>query len=136
MAPATSSRFFFASSERTATTKVSPRSSVAVAPASTALTLRATGKPAARLYARSRGTLQVVETQLTVEEYGYAIRKDEPELEANSEFMRAYFEKKYGYKPPKPYQELIARPRRDNMPKRMAERMTSKNKSVYYDDEF
>ncbi len=62
--------------------------------------------------------------------------KDEPELEANSEFMRAYFEKKYGYKPPKPYQELIARPRRDNMPKRIAERMTSKNKSVYYDEEF
>ena len=39
-----------------------------------------TGKPAAKLYARSRGTLQVVEPQLTVEEYGYAIRKDEPEL--------------------------------------------------------
>jgi polar amino acid transport system substrate-binding protein len=39
-----------------------------------------TGKPAAKLYARSRGTLQVVEKQLTVEEYGYAIRKDEPEL--------------------------------------------------------
>jgi polar amino acid transport system substrate-binding protein len=39
-----------------------------------------TGKPAAKLYARTRGTLQVVETQLTVEEYGYALRKDEPEL--------------------------------------------------------
>ena len=39
-----------------------------------------TGKPAAKLYARARGTLQVVEPQLTVEEYGYAIRKDEPEL--------------------------------------------------------
>lgn len=39
-----------------------------------------TGKPAAKLYARNRGTLQVVEPQLTVEEYGYAIRKDEPEL--------------------------------------------------------
>jgi polar amino acid transport system substrate-binding protein len=39
-----------------------------------------TGKPAAKLYARTRGTLQVVETQLTVEEYGYAMRKDEPEL--------------------------------------------------------
>lgn len=39
-----------------------------------------TGKPAAKLYARNRGTLQVLEKQLTVEEYGYAIRKDEPEL--------------------------------------------------------
>lgn len=39
-----------------------------------------TGKPAAKLYARNRGTLQVIENQLTVEEYGYAIRKDEPEL--------------------------------------------------------
>jgi len=39
-----------------------------------------TGKPAAKLYARSRGTLQVVETQLTVEEYGYAIRKEDAAL--------------------------------------------------------
>jgi polar amino acid transport system substrate-binding protein len=39
-----------------------------------------TGKPAAKLYARNRGTLQVVDAQLTVEEYGYALRKDEPEL--------------------------------------------------------
>jgi polar amino acid transport system substrate-binding protein len=39
-----------------------------------------TGKPAAKLYARNKGTLQVVDTQLTVEEYGFALRKDEPEL--------------------------------------------------------
>lgn len=39
-----------------------------------------TGKPAAKLYVRARGTLQVLEKQLTVEEYGYAIRKDSPEL--------------------------------------------------------
>jgi polar amino acid transport system substrate-binding protein len=39
-----------------------------------------TGKPAAKVYARARGTLQVVDQQLTVEEYGYALRKDEPEL--------------------------------------------------------
>jgi polar amino acid transport system substrate-binding protein len=39
-----------------------------------------TGKPAAKLYARSRGTLQVIDKQLTVEEYGYAIRKDDAEL--------------------------------------------------------
>ena len=49
-------------------------------PALLLLGFAVTGKPAAKLYARTRGTLQVVEAQLTVEEYGYAIRKDEPEL--------------------------------------------------------
>ena len=39
-----------------------------------------TGKPAAKVYARTKGTLQVVDKPLTVEEYGYALRKDEPEL--------------------------------------------------------
>jgi polar amino acid transport system substrate-binding protein len=39
-----------------------------------------TGKPAAKVYARTRGTLQVVDKQLTVEEYGYALRKNEPAL--------------------------------------------------------
>lgn len=39
-----------------------------------------TGKPAAKLYARTKGTLQVVDKPITVEEYGYALRKDEPEL--------------------------------------------------------
>jgi polar amino acid transport system substrate-binding protein len=39
-----------------------------------------TGKPAAKVYARTKGTLQVVDQPLTVEEYGYALRKDTPEL--------------------------------------------------------
>ncbi|MEK0416912.1 MAG: hypothetical protein RI949_918 [Pseudomonadota bacterium] len=39
-----------------------------------------TGKPAAKVYARTRGTLQVVDKQLTVEEYGFAIAKEQPEL--------------------------------------------------------
>lgn len=39
-----------------------------------------TGKPAAKLYVRARDTLQLADTPLTVEEYGYAIRKDLPEL--------------------------------------------------------
>jgi polar amino acid transport system substrate-binding protein len=39
-----------------------------------------TGKPAAKVYARQRGTLQVVDQQLTVEEYGYALRKEDSEL--------------------------------------------------------
>jgi polar amino acid transport system substrate-binding protein len=39
-----------------------------------------TGKPAAKVYGRTKGTLQVVDQPLTVEEYGYALRKDTPEL--------------------------------------------------------
>jgi polar amino acid transport system substrate-binding protein len=39
-----------------------------------------TGKPAAKLYARARGTLQVLDKQLTIEEYGYALRKEDQQL--------------------------------------------------------
>jgi len=39
-----------------------------------------TGKPAAKVYAKARGTLQVVEPSLTVEEYAFALRKDEGDL--------------------------------------------------------
>jgi len=39
-----------------------------------------TGKPAAFQYVRTRGGMRVLEEQLTVEEYGMAIRKDTPEL--------------------------------------------------------
>ena len=39
-----------------------------------------TGKPAAFQYVRSRGGLHVLPVQLTTEEYGMALRKDEPEL--------------------------------------------------------
>jgi polar amino acid transport system substrate-binding protein len=39
-----------------------------------------TGKPAAFQYVRTRPGLQVLEPQLTTEEYGMALRKDEPEL--------------------------------------------------------
>ena len=39
-----------------------------------------TGKPAAYQYVRTRGGLKVLPEQLTVEEYGMAIRKDSPEL--------------------------------------------------------
>lgn len=39
-----------------------------------------TGKPAAKLFAKSRPTVKVVDKQLTVEEYGMAVRKDLPEL--------------------------------------------------------
>jgi polar amino acid transport system substrate-binding protein len=39
-----------------------------------------TGKPAAKVYAKARGTLEVLDQPLTVEEYGFALRKDEQEL--------------------------------------------------------
>lgn len=39
-----------------------------------------TGKPAAKLFAKSRPTVKVLDKQLTTEEYGIAIRKDTPEL--------------------------------------------------------
>ncbi|MDJ1158850.1 glutamine ABC transporter substrate-binding protein [Chelatococcus sp. SYSU_G07232] len=39
-----------------------------------------TGKPAAKLFAKSRPTVKVLDKQLTVEEYGMAVRKDLPEL--------------------------------------------------------
>jgi polar amino acid transport system substrate-binding protein len=41
-----------------------------------------TGKPAAFQYARTRGGMRVLDEQLTVEEYGMAVRKDTPELTA------------------------------------------------------
>jgi polar amino acid transport system substrate-binding protein len=39
-----------------------------------------TGKPAAKLFAKSRPSVKVIDKQLTVEEYGMAVRKDLPEL--------------------------------------------------------
>jgi polar amino acid transport system substrate-binding protein len=39
-----------------------------------------TGKPAAYQYVRTRPGMRVLEEQLTTEEYGMALRKDEPEL--------------------------------------------------------
>lgn len=39
-----------------------------------------TGKPAAKVYAKVRGTLEVLDQPLTVEEYGFALRKSDPEL--------------------------------------------------------
>jgi polar amino acid transport system substrate-binding protein len=39
-----------------------------------------TGKPAAKVYARTRGTLDVLDQALTVEEYGFALRKGDSDL--------------------------------------------------------
>ena len=39
-----------------------------------------TGKPAAKVYAKTRGTLDVLDQALTVEEYGFALRKSDSDL--------------------------------------------------------
>ena len=39
-----------------------------------------TGKPAAKLYAQNHPTVKVLPEQVTVEEYGFAFRKENPEL--------------------------------------------------------
>ncbi|SHE50945.1 polar amino acid transport system substrate-binding protein [Seinonella peptonophila] len=39
-----------------------------------------TGKPAAKVYAKEKGTVKVLDQLLTHEEYGYGIRKNDPEL--------------------------------------------------------
>lgn len=39
-----------------------------------------TGKPAAKLYAQAHPTVKVLDEQVTVEEYGFAMRKENPEL--------------------------------------------------------
>lgn len=39
-----------------------------------------TGKPAAKLYAQTHPTVKVLDKQLTTEDYGFAMRKDNPEL--------------------------------------------------------
>lgn len=41
-----------------------------------------TGKPAAKLYAQAHPTVTVLDNQLTTEDYGFAMRKDNPELVA------------------------------------------------------
>ena len=41
-----------------------------------------TGKPAAKVFAQAKPALQVLDEQLTTEEYGIAVRKDTPELRA------------------------------------------------------
>lgn len=39
-----------------------------------------TGKPAAKLYAQNHPSVKVLDEQVTVEEYGFAVRKDNPDL--------------------------------------------------------
>lgn len=57
-----------------------------------------------------------------------------PEYAEDKEYLREYFEKKYGYKPPRPYHELIRKPAPNELPKNIQERLQSKNQ--FYDEEF
>lgn len=59
-----------------------------------------------------------------------------PELESDKEFLREHYEKKYGYKPPMPYHELIRRPAPNELPKDLRERMRSKSSSQFKNDDF
>ena len=62
------------------------------------------------------------------------ILKNHPELEENSELIEKHFEKKYGFKPPLSYNELIRRPKPDELPNRISERMSKKKEIDFYND--
>jgi hypothetical protein len=60
-----------------------------------------------------------------------------PEWQAESEYVKEYFEKKVGYKPPIAYNQLIRKPRPDELPKRIRERIDSNSAPKrFYDEEF
>lgn len=46
-----------------------------------------------------------------------------PEYKQNSRIIRSFYEKKYGYKKPMPYHELIRRPSPTEIPKALAKRL-------------
>ena len=78
-----------------------------------------------------------VERRKKLRRVNYATKKllnENPELREQTEHLKSYFEKKYEYKPPLPYHELIRRPKRDELPKRIVERMQQKRE--FYDDGF
>jgi hypothetical protein len=55
----------------------------------------------------------------------YATKKvirEHPEFGENFDFVKKQFEQKYGYKPAKPYTELIRKPAPDELPKRLKEK--------------
>lgn len=58
-----------------------------------------------------------------------------PELEEDPQFVENYLQQKYRYKPPLPYHELIKRPRPDQLPKSISERIQKKN-DEFINDQF
>ncbi len=51
------------------------------------------------------------------------VLRKHPEYAENTDFVKQHFEKLYGYKPPKPYHELIRKPKPDELPKNLKESM-------------
>ncbi|RMZ98220.1 39S ribosomal mitochondrial [Brachionus plicatilis] len=77
------------------------------------------------------------ERRKLVKKVDYSIHKvteKHPEYAENKEYLREYFEKKYGYKPPRPYHELVRKPAPNELPKNIQERLHPKKQ--FYDDEF
>lgn len=67
----------------------------------------------------------------------HALLKKFPELADDKEFVKSYFEKKLGYKPPKPYHELIRKPRPDELRPGFKKRLGMTNaEKKFYDEEF
>ncbi len=58
-----------------------------------------------------------------------------PELGEDPKFVENYLQKKYGYKPPLPYHELVRRPRPDQLPKSISQRIQQRNEE-FVNDQF
>lgn len=59
-----------------------------------------------------------------------------PELGVDQEFIKSYFENKVGYKPPKPYHEIIRRPLPDEVSSELKKRLQGDSNKKFYDDDF
>ncbi len=51
------------------------------------------------------------------------VLRKHPEYAKDVKFVKQHFKKQYGYKPPKPYHELIRKPQPDELPKNLKERL-------------
>lgn len=51
------------------------------------------------------------------------ILKKNPELNIDPDFVKSTFEKRYGYRDPKPYHELIRRPKPTDLPPALEKRI-------------
>lgn len=60
-----------------------------------------------------------------------------PEIAQDEQYVRGYYEKKFGFKPPKPFHEMIRKPRPDEVSPRLKEKLgNGKDEGKYYDEEF
>lgn len=68
-----------------------------------------------------------------IRQVGYATRTiinkySDSYSENDADFVKKHFEKMYGYKPATPYHELIRKPKADDLPKRIKERLENNDK--------